>query len=244
MSYLDCFDDRIYLWSLLSLLAIGFFAVMKKQSFKELLNTLLTHLIDTFSNHTISRTKHLSDRILVGVCLMVSVVLVAAYSGVMYAKLMRVEPITTLKSLMELIDDKGLWKNSKLYTFYGIGTFDELFVRALLDRNSVEKRLFNRSLQIDQLRMHFDDQILKTALKDIFESNYVLSANRLLIYHFINRAKIKFPELMAHYEEGNEFLVSETEVMKPYFLTVLAPGLELVVQLNHMYGLRSISSCN
>ena len=236
MSSLDCFDDRIYFCSLLSLLAIGLITALKKRSLDECLTTLFTNYTIVFLNQIKVQSKHLSDRIMTSIWLIMSIALVAAYSGVMYERLIRREPIASLKSLNELLDENSLWKNSKVYTFFGIGTFDELFMRALDNHDSIEKKLFNRSVEIDPLEMQFDHRILEKMFKNILENNYILSSNRLLIYNFLNIAKLKFPSLMSEYEEGVDYLVSDTDVTKPYFLPVFPTesGLGYIDYLNDM----------
>lgn len=194
---------------------------LKAKSFFAFFGTFCSYFSVFLSNPLKFRSKGLTEKVLAGFWLIASVVILAFFSGSLYERLIRGQPIESLESMDQLLQPNSHWSRSKMFVVVGVGEFDRLTTGMFQsgdNQTSLEHKLFKRSEIIDPMEILFDLNFTKQLFLDIMEKNDVLSLNKLHIYYYLNNLKSLYPELVSQYVEGIDYYISQTTVSSPYFL--------------------------
>jgi len=153
-------------------------------------------------------------RILIGLWLLTSIVLLATFSGRLYELLTRPPPIDKIDSWNDLYT-KPNWKQSKIY---GLKQYE---LNCFIDSDPSDMALDfkRRFVGIDRLNLCFGDQ-LSEIIEDIFKQNAVGCFDGLGAYYSIAKAK-KVKDWVNKYSLGHDYHVSEKGFgTKPYFFII------------------------
>lgn len=237
MSYLDCFDYRIYISILVTSLFISLLVSLKNKSFSNSFKIFCTYLSIIAFNLVHFKHREFKDRLMSGPCLIASVLLLSVYSGLFYERLIRGQPIERLESLNQLLVNNTDWSQKNLYVILGFGAFDELYTHKFKNQSIIYDKLFYRSELIDPLEIQFNPNFTKEIFKNIMTKDTVLSANRLLAYSILEQVRSLYPELIENYEEGVDYYISNTDIIEPYFLMTFKKDYQIdhLTMLNKVY---------
>ena len=198
-SYLNFLDSRVYIGVFISLLVVSLFPILRLGSVREVFESFWTSLSVILSDNIRRRTRHSSDRLLIGLWLLSNTILLSIFSRVLYYHLISGKPIDKIDSIEELFIKQD-WKGSH------ISVIDLGFL------NMVQNNQQGNQLPNVEVNPIFDVMMDTKLRKNIFESvltdNKVIIANKLSAYYLLRKVQNEWTDFTSLYTEGIDYYVS------------------------------------
>ena len=144
-------------------------------------------------------------------------VLLPIFSGEFYNFLIRARPHDLLEDIDGLTTEH--WKDSKVYSLYLVGIFDQLVDARFKGTDPKLAQLSDRTEWLDTFSMVLSDKPFKKLFAEIISENSVFLTNGLFAYYLIQRLRRHSPEF-AYYEQGVHYHIANLANSKTFFINI------------------------
>ncbi len=226
--YLRCFEVEIYYLILISIIVMSLMISLKKKSIKAFFVNVWQYLSVIISEYFSIKPIDRFECSLGAIWLLSCIVLIALYSGHLWDLLVRPQAIDKIDSWDDLYT-KPQWNKLNIRTPYFLDMADF----ALNDESEMAQNFKKRMIFINPFKALFDQNIIRTALEEVFSGNEVLAVDTLIVHYY--KFSDKF-NLFKQFNEGFDYHISENGAgLKPYFITICKSLNEsLTNHFNHM----------
>jgi hypothetical protein len=187
---------------------------LRNRTVKNFFEIVWQYVSVILSDYFSMRTNGHYNRSFAGIWLLVCNLLLAAYAGNLWERLVRPQQIDKIDSWDDLYT-KPQWNKLKIRTLEYLDMADF----AMTDKSEMAQNFKKRIILIDPFKFIFDDSMVETAINGIFSGKEVFVVDSLAAHYYKSSNKFKY--IVNQFNEGFDYHISETGAgSKPYFIII------------------------